>query len=521
MRVASILLLMFLIVVEGASFVRAAGENFSLSAFPGRIFEGNPAGVSLTLGVSNAQVGVTYMFSWTVTDPSGKIFTASNTTLSLTSSWSEIANYPRNFGASLLLVGNYTVSVTETLPSSNPNVARTSFQVGLTDSSVYSRDSVVTISGSGYNSAERVTISLVQGGVPASGFPLQTNSTSGGTVSLLWQTLLNTPLGVYNLSLTGTVTPPKTPPDSQLFTVNPLGTTANTILTGPSTVVRSQAVEIRFNVTYVNGAPTLTGTSQLLLTEPSNVGSFIVTASYNATQGSFTGYYRSTLSSPTGLWTVDLSKNSIDDGYGNRGPTSTLSSSFSVQPAALTVDLQQNTSPLSAGNTLSISAKVLAPDGSNFTQGTVMATLTDGGQTVAAPLSLVFDQTKGQWTGSYVVRQGDPSGTWLLTINARDGYGNSGQTTTTFQVNSAGPQGPFSLVLTWAWLIAILGALGLGFAILIFRSRKGIHREVKLDLQAIHRKAEEVKSDDFLQSIQAQLKRRMERVGQDKEKKND
>ncbi|MBO0888620.1 hypothetical protein J2P12_05915, partial [Candidatus Bathyarchaeota archaeon] len=210
----------------------------------------------------------------------------------------------------------------------------------------------------------------------------------------------------------------------------------------------------------------------------------------------------------------------FDDGYGNGGPLSTISSSFTLLTASLAVYNQPYTETFSSGNTIAISSKVLTPAGANFTQGLVSATISENSRTITGPLSLNYDQTQGRWTGSYKVGPSDPSGTWLLTVTAQDVYGNSGQTVSSFNVNTPETQ-PWPTT-TWTWLIPILAILGVGFGMLILKLRKGIHREVKLDLQAIHRKAEEVKSDDFLQSIQIQLKRRMDRMNQEsQEKKSD
>jgi len=52
----------------------------------------------------------------------------------------------------------------------------------------------------------------------------------------------------------------------------------------------------------------------------------------------------------------------------------------------------------------------------------------------------------------------------------------------------------------------------------MMRFRGVSHREVKLDVQAIKHQADQVKGDDFLQSIQAQLRRRAEKIAAEKEK---
>ncbi len=185
---------------------------------------------------------------------------------------------------------------------------------------------------------------------------------------------------------------------------------------------------------------------------------------------------------------------------------------FNVNTAVLTVIVQTSNSTYAAGNIIPILVRVTTPSGQNYTSGTVTATLTSSGNSLAGPINLVYDQSQGRWAGSYNVKSTDPPGTWLLTITARDAYGNLGVTTTSFNVNTPGSNSGSSFLTGWLPWIVLLVALGLGFATLILRRHNVTRREVKLDVTAIKQKANEVKSDDFLQSIQAQLKRRTERI---------
>jgi hypothetical protein len=168
---------------------------------------------------------------------------------------------------------------------------------------------------------------------------------------------------------------------------------------------------------------------------------------------------------------------------------------------------------------LPIYARITTPGATGFTQGTVTATISSFGQKIAGPLSLVYDPSRGEWSGSYKVNGTDPSGTWLVTIAASDGYGNSGQNSASLSVNTSGAMRPAeSFFYTWTFWLLVLALFVIGFGMLILRTRGVSHREVKLDVQAIKHQADQVKSDDFLQSIQAQLKRRAEKNAAEKEK---
>jgi hypothetical protein len=288
-------------------------------------------------------------------------------------------------------------------------------------------------------------------------------------------------------------------------------------LTSVTPITRTQTLTFRFNASYLNGTPATTGSTQIRLTEPDGATQHLVTAAFDTTSQSFTTQYTTSLLTATGTWSATINKGAFNDSYGNNGPLSPVSSTFAVGVAVLTINNIPTSTIYSSGSTIPIVSRVLDPSGVDFTQGTVTATITNLGRRITTPINLIYDQTQARWTGSYKVDPTDPSGTWLLTIQAQDAFGNNGQTTVSFNVNTPGPPNPILTSLTsWAWLIAVLVAVGLGFAILIFRQRNVSHREVKLDLQAIHSKAEEVKSDDFLQSIKTQLKRRTDMQAEEK-----
>jgi hypothetical protein len=499
-----------------------AGETFKLSISPARTTEGNSTGVSLVVSVTNAMTTITYSFTWTVKDPSGTSTIATKSVLSTVSSWSLVAKYPSDFSGSLNLTGTYTVNVAEDLPSVNASIATGQFQVGLTDSVSYQRTLTVRVFGSGYLPSDNVTIVLLRGVTVVPGFPTWKLADTGGRVSFSWQTIPSTLTGTYAVSLTGKNTPAKTPPDLQGFTINIANMSITPLWESTSILQRTQMVEFRFNATYPNTQVANVGSALVKLTEPDGTTIHVIPASYDNTVNGFRAFYITSLSSTGGVWTASLAAGSFDDGFGNLGPATTSSVSFTVRGALLTVTIDGFNGPYSVGNTIPIGVKVVTPAGGNYTAGKVNATLTYSGGYVTAPLILVYDQTRGKWTGSYRVNSTDPSGTWLLTVSAGDGYGNGGSSNASFNVsvNSSGPgttPGGTSIATGWLPWVVLLVALSLGFGTLISRHFSATHREVKLDVQAIKEKAAQVKGEDFLQSIQAQLKRRAERLAAEKE----
>jgi hypothetical protein len=497
--------------------VNAAGPTFVLSSLPPRIQEGAAGGERLVLNVTNAINPSVYNFIWTITDPAGTAKTSTNSTTSTGPSWLVYTNFPAAFGASTNLLGTYKINVTETVHSAGASVATGQFQVGLTDNTTYRRTSPVLIRATGYLPLENATINLTQGSTSVPNFPTTKKADTNGLISFSWQTSVGTPLGNYLLTISGQTTT-KTPPDSQAFSVYPTNVTISGLWLNKGSIQRSQTLEFRFNATYLNGSPASSGTATIRITEP-NGTNHTVAGSYDAFFQTFRAFYVTTLGSTAGVWIGTIDLNGFDDGLSNGGPLIPVFTNFNVQPASLTVSAVSYNATYSSGMILPIYARIAIPSAASFTQGTVTATIASSGRKIAGPLSMVYDPSRGEWSGSYKVNATDPSGTWVVTIAASDGYGNTGQNSASLSVNTTGAQNPAQSILSsWAFWLLVLALIVIGFGILMMRFRGVSHREVKLDVQAIKHQADQVKGDDFLQSIQAQLKRRAEKIAAEKER---
>ena len=468
----------------------------------------------MNLRVDNAMTSITYVFVFNVTAPGGTIWTASKSILSTQSSWSVSANYPADFpGSSLSLVGNYSVVVGETLPSPIVSVATTKFQVGLTDSVAYQRTFPVSIKGAGYLAADNVTFSLVLNGSPVAGFPASRQADPNGIVSLVWQSLPWSGVGNYTIILSGKNTSPKTPPDIQQFKIYPANVTMQQLWINKNSLQRSETLSMRFNASYSSGLSVTSGSSIVRLVEPDGLTSHSANATYDSALRTFQASYTVPLNRQTGIWVAVIDKNGFSDGYGNGGPSQGTTQTFSVQPALLTISIIQPSSVYAVGDVLQIYAGITAPDGTTFTQGAVSASLTLSGRPIAGPVHLSYDPTRAEWFGGYQLGSTDPGGTWLVTVSASDGYGNGGSSSVSYTVNVPPYQ---NLTSNWLLWLGVLTAAAFGFVILITRHRGVSRREVKLDIQAIKHQADNVKKDDFLQSIQAQLKRHAEKEAREK-----
>ena len=300
--------------------VRATG---TLTLSPSRTQEGTSSGVTLTLSVRGAVIGQTYNHYWAVVDPYGRNYTVTTSLKAPSSNYTLTEVYPRDFGpgAGITYVGQYSAAVFQTAPSVALAGAG-QFGIGITDKVLYQRTQLVSIRAAGYNANDMVTIYMTNGGVSAPGFPEHVQADATGNVVTAWITTAITITGNYTVTLRGTTTAPKNPPDSQWFIIvaASLGVTPNVTPTSGSILAISTAVIEPDGTSFTQGNVTgqfyLSGTS---------VGGTIKLL-YDQMQGKWTGSYSVQSSDPSGSWTLEVT---ASDRFGNNGQGST---SLSVTP---------------------------------------------------------------------------------------------------------------------------------------------------------------------------------------------
>lgn len=304
--------------------VRAAG---TVAISPSRTQEGNSSGVTIVLKVSGAVGGQSYSDYWAVVDPSGNNYAIATTVVAPSSGNYTLGKvYPRDFGpgAGIAYVGQYSVAIFQTAPI-NALVSAGQFVVGLTDRVFYERTRVVSIKAAGYNANDLVSIYMTIGGVSAPGFPKHVLANSTGYVIATWPTTLSTLAGNYTVSLIGTSTAPKNPPDSQWFIIIPasLDVTPLVVAISGDVLAISTTIAARdgtsLNQGNVTGQFSLSGTS---------VGSS-TRLLYNQLQNKWTGNYSVLSSDPPGLWMLQVT---ASDSYGNSGQGSTSLSVIAPPP---------------------------------------------------------------------------------------------------------------------------------------------------------------------------------------------
>ncbi|TMI61018.1 hypothetical protein E6H16_07215 [Candidatus Bathyarchaeota archaeon] len=479
----------------------AAGETYTLTTTPSRVQE-TRTGVTLTLNVTNAIFPSPYTFTITVTDPARNNKTLVKSQASTQSSWLITANYPNDFTTNITLVGNYYINVTQTLPVVKPTVATGTFLVGLTDSQAYNRTYIASTRAFGYLPSDNVTIRLTRSGSSTQGFPAWNLTGLDGSFLYKWHIANNTTLGTYNVTLAGKNTPQKNPQDTQTFTIDRTTVTIDSLTITPTIAVRTATVDFRFHASYASGLPVQSGTALVRITDHGT--SFFSTASYDPVQGLFTASYKLPLDISAGPISPALDANTIDDSYGNTGPASIKTNTFTVLPAQLAVIASLSKTSYTSSEPVVITATVTTPDGATYNQGSVRASIFNKGQTIGNPFDLTYDQARGAWIGSYNPGPKDPSGTWTITVAASDSYGNSGAASILGIVNI-----PSASVLdTYSWILPMLVAIIFASAALVLVKRKVASSGVTLDVQAVKKQADQVKSDDFFKSLQSQLEQK-------------
>ncbi len=487
------------------------GETYSFSPSASRIQETNNPGITFVLNVTTPLAGFNYQFSWTVTDPTGAIRTATTTVNTVPSAFATSVTYPTNFGSTnITYVGEYNITVSQSSPPPTTKAATSRFQVGLTDAEEYQRTQPVSVIAQGYKSAENISISISSTTGNAPGFPTTRLANSVGVLAYTWTSIPpSLSLGNYTLTLTGSVTPKTGFPDTQTFLVVPGNVTITQLSITQSSLQRSQTETFRFSATYPNSVQAKTGSAIIRIIEADGFTENDITATYKTSVGQFQGTFQIPLSSDTGVWVASIDVGGYNDGYGNIGPSSSVNRGFAVSTALLTVSSSTPNSTYTVGSIIVVNAIVVTPGGDNFTSGTVIATAYHSSLQIGSPLRLSYDLNHGKWVGSYTVNSTSPTGIWLIEVNATDAYGNSGYGSTSLvTLPPSQPPSPTSSAFNYLWIIviALVAALAILASFILYRRGRMVRRVLKVDLEAIHAEAKKVENNEFFKNVQEQLK---------------
>jgi KaiC/GvpD/RAD55 family RecA-like ATPase len=323
---------------------------YSLGINPSNINVGNS--VTISVSISGGARNTVYTLSLSVQKPNGTGTAMTNNQVITTDNRGNGGpfqiNYPNsaswtplNGSIATNVGGVYNVAVNQTSPTNIGTVATGQFTVISQMSVVVSqptagttvqRGQTVTISATVSNSAGAVSGAIVTADTPSNGLlTLPQVSSTNGVYSIAYQVLMNDPLGSWTIvvqardtsgnsgtSLPVTITITK----SDLFVdamviYNSKGVPSTSFSTGDTLYPY-----FRIGYSGLTGAFLTSGQYSVSVRNPSGALIANLTAVYDANRLGFytpTGYSVSAFD-PGGSWTIGVSANSLNDGFGNTGP---------------------------------------------------------------------------------------------------------------------------------------------------------------------------------------------------------
>jgi PKD repeat protein len=435
----------------GLPFVHApsTGTLYTLTPLPFVSQEGYA--INLILSVSGASPSTLYQFNFYVRDPSTKIWGSiieNYTTFPGETQFGIILAYPSTAFVGVgtnNLVGQYVgwVDQLRPTPTSNPvAVTPNGFYFILTDFTEYQRTQTVGIRASGYNASETATIIIRTQTTSTVVLNATTTASSTGLVTGAWKIPRNAVLDNYVVTVTGKSTA-KNPADAQGFVVRAASMTISALTASKTSYQRTETMKFSFTALYPDGQYANTGTALVILTGAGG-NNVSLTAVYYSVSQTFNATYKTHPNNQTGTWTASLRVNGFDDGYGNIGPSTAVTTSPQLQAATLTITITSK-SYFAIGEQIKLNATIQYPDLSSLQSGQVGAFLLFSGGGYNDTIPVVFDSTLNLWVGTYSPGI-EPGGLWSLTVAGADSASpaNSGKATKTIQLQDRIPTASFT-----------------------------------------------------------------------------
>jgi PKD repeat protein len=158
----------------------------------------------------------------------------------------------------------------------------------------------------------------------------------------------------------------------------------------------------------------------------------------------FNATYKTFSTNQTGVWTASVGVNGFDDGFGNTGPSATVTASSQLQPATLAITITSK-SYFVIAEQIKLNATIQYPDLTTLQSGQVGAFLLFSGGGHNDTIPMVYDSTLNLWVGTYTPGN-EPGGLWSLTVAGADSASpsNSGKATKTIQLQDRIPTASFT-----------------------------------------------------------------------------
>jgi len=366
-RRAATLLLLSLTTLFLASLVfttvRApAGPSYTLGASPTTLNE-EEGNVIITFAITGGSTNTAYSFRFTMTKPggTGQAYCDESFSTDATGAATQVFTYPNNTQtwnpitgtARTDVPGNYTVTVVETAPKSvTTGFPSATFRVSSvltvriitpTQGSTIQRGTTANFAATVDDvNGQPVTNAQVSVSVPGGGQIQLTPTTPSGTYSGSYRVQRSDPSGPWNITASAYSPAPST--------TNNFGTYSITVTVTPSQLIVSSlstyneygtptgdfspgdTLYASFTVSYPTGGYLTTGSFTVHIEDPSGTTTTTLSSIYDSTRNLFytpSGFQVSS-SDSAGSWELVFPAQSLNDTYGNTGPTTPLTYRFVI-----------------------------------------------------------------------------------------------------------------------------------------------------------------------------------------------
>src|SRR6266705_2782306 len=345
----------------GTSVRAPAGPSYTLGVAPPTINE-EEGNVRITFTITGGTANTAYTFRFTVTKPggAGQAYVDESFPTDATGGYTQVLTYPNNSPswnaptgtANTDIPGNYNITVVETapksvttgLPSAKFTVTNvlTVLVITPTQGSIVPRGTNVAFTATVNDvNGVPVTDALVSVSIPGGGQVGLIPTTPSGTYSGSYLVQKSDPLGSWNVTATAYSPKPSTTNNfgtySIVVIVNPEQLSVSSIQTyneyGTPTGDFSpgDTLYAKFTIAYPGG-PLTTGSFTIHVQNPSGSTTTTLSSIYDQNRQVFytpSGFQVST-SDPAGSWELVIPAQSLNDSYGNTGPTTTQTYRFVV-----------------------------------------------------------------------------------------------------------------------------------------------------------------------------------------------
>jgi hypothetical protein len=333
-------------------------------------------------------------------------------------------------------LGTYLVSVSTSSANDNSQ-AQAHFGIWGTLKPLYQRSEIARIVGGGLFPGVSSKLSIRN---PAGDYVQTASIASGidGGFNYTWRIPEDALTETYKVIIDGTGTfdnPQEDYVSEYRFSVTQATLIVKIIQQPNLSYQRTETAKITMGLCYPDGSPvakTQLDTRPLILTQNQSTVAANSMSLTDASNGIWIGEIKllanATLST---RYRFELPAMAFDDGYGNKGgAVTTVSEYFQVSNASLLISSEVNGTQIQIPfGQVSIISRVTYPDGRPLTNGTVIVHVNTG--TSSSDIRLNYDSELSAWRGTYASDFGDlwRVGTWRVTVEAVDLYGNSGNAT--------------------------------------------------------------------------------------------